>query len=84
MTKNVVFECSKQVIQSVRHAHISVILNMQCLFVLGAHPAFRPNELINMPSCCVCPQFTRNASSPSILIQFQFCLVCLKELGPVH
>ena len=32
----------------------------------------------------LCPQFTRNASPPSILIRFQFCLVYLKELVPVH
>ena len=32
----------------------------------------------------VCPQFTKNASPFSILIRFQFCLVCLKELGLVH
>ena len=29
-------------------------------------------------------QFTRNAFPPSILIRFQFCLLCLKELVPVH
>ena len=32
----------------------------------------------------LCPQFIKNASPPSILIRFQFCLVGLKELGPVH
>ena len=32
----------------------------------------------------LCPQFTRNASPPSILSRFQFCLICLKKLGPVH
>ena len=32
----------------------------------------------------VCPQFTRNVPPPSILIRFQFCLVGLNELGPVH
>ena len=44
-----------------------------------------------MPSCCVCrllsvvcPQFTRNASPPSILIRFQFRLVYLEELVHVH
>ena len=32
----------------------------------------------------LCPHLTRNASPPSILIRFQFCLVYLKELVPVH
>ena len=32
----------------------------------------------------LCPLFTRNASPPSILIRFQFCFVCLKELVHVH
>ena len=32
----------------------------------------------------VCPQFTRNASPPSILIRFEFFWLCLKELVPVH
>ena len=32
----------------------------------------------------LCPQFTRNVSPPSILIRFQFCLVYLKDLVPVH
>ena len=34
-----------------------------------------------MPSCYVCPQFTRNAYTLSVIIRFQFFL---KELVPVH
>ena len=30
------------------------------------------------------PQFTRNAFPLSILIRFQFCLVDLKKIVPVH
>ena len=49
------------------------------------HPAFRPEmSFCHRVASVVCTQFTRNASSPSILIRFQFCLVCLKELVPVH
>ena len=46
-----------------------------------AHLACRPK--MSLCHCVVCPQFTRN-NSPSILIRFQFCLVYLKELVPVH
>ena len=30
------------------------------------------------------PLFTRNASPLSILIRFQFCFVCMKDLMHVH
>ena len=30
------------------------------------------------------PQFTRNASTPSILFRSQLCLFCLRALVPVH
>ena len=50
-----------------------------------AHPAFRPKmSLCHRVASVVCPQITRNASPHSVLIRFQFSLVCLKELGPVH
>ena len=32
----------------------------------------------------LCPLIMRNASPPSILIRFQFCLVCFKDRVPVH
>ena len=50
-----------------------------------AHPDFRPKmSLCHRVASVVCPQFTKNASPPSILIRFYFCLVCLKERGPVY
>ena len=50
-----------------------------------AHPAFRPKmSLCHHVASVVCSQFTRIASPPSIISRIQFCLVCLKELGPVH
>ena len=57
-----------------------------------AHPAFKPKmslchcvaSVVCRLLSVICPQFTRNASPPSALIQFQFCLACLKELVPVH
>ena len=54
------------------------------LFIpLLAHPAFRPRWAYkcHRVASIVCPQFTRNASSS---IPIWFCLVCLKELVPVH
>ena len=50
-----------------------------------AHPAFRPKmSLCHRAASVVCPQFTKNASPPSILIRFRFCLVYLMEIVPVH
>ena len=66
--------------------------NTRGLWPFLAHPAFRPDELlpwrsVRRPSSLVVlrrPQFTKNASSPSILNRFQFRLIHLVELATVH
>ena len=60
--------------------------------LLLAHRAFKPKmSLCHRVASVVCrvlsihnSQEMQNVSPPSILIRFKFCLVCLKELGPVQ
>ncbi len=54
-----------------------------------AHPAFRPDELlpwrsVRLPSSFVVHNSRKNASPPSVLNRFRFCLIHLVELATVH